>query len=199
MLLVGCGAVAVLVALVGFRFTVMWPLQGTAVGVLAGITAMALDERCAALVDTLPRPLWWRTVGRVLFAVPGLLVIWVCALVAVRDRIPPHLGLFVLQGCAAVSLALSVTVARRAAGVAEPGAPFAAFAIPVAAAVALARPRPDWFPVFPVWPTENWSCSVVLWLVVAVAAPLVALAPQWMARLRGPGRPVGPAGARLPG
>jgi len=38
----------------------MWPLQGLAVGLLAGAVAFACDEPAAAVVDTLPRGLAWQ-------------------------------------------------------------------------------------------------------------------------------------------
>ena len=42
----------------------IWPLQGLAVGLIAGVAAYAYDEPAAAVVDTLPRGLAWRTAAR---------------------------------------------------------------------------------------------------------------------------------------
>lgn len=164
--LTGTAVLAGLLALVGQWPYVLWPLQGTAVGLVAGVVAWSLDERAAAIVDTLPRALWWRTAARSV-TVPLVLAAWVGGLVAVRHRLPDHLGLFVLQGVAAALLAAAVCSWRRAAGTAEPGRVFAAYVVPAAAAVALARPVADHLPVFPVWPPDPWVASGVLWAAVA--------------------------------
>lgn len=163
-LVIGSGVVAGLLALVARWPWSMWPLQGTAVGVLAGVAAWALDERAASIVDSVPRPHWWRTVARALIVVPVLLTVWTGGLVLSRGRLPEHLGLFVVQGAVAVTGALAVTAWRRSGGVAEPGTAVAASVIPTAAALALIRPLADRLPVFPVWEGERWGLSWALWL-----------------------------------
>lgn len=55
---VACVLVPVLMAITSAWPEVMWPLQGTAIGLLAAVAAWSMDERAAAVVDTLPRPLW---------------------------------------------------------------------------------------------------------------------------------------------
>ena len=120
-LAIGGGVVAGLLSLVARWPGSMWPLQGTAVGVLAGVVAWALDERPASIVDSLPRPHWWRTVARILVVVPVTLAVAIGSLVVHRDRLPDHLPLFVVQAVVAVVLALAVAVWRRSRGVAEPG------------------------------------------------------------------------------
>ncbi len=116
---VACATVAGLLSLVAASPWAMWPLQGTAAGVLAGAVAWSMDEPATAVVDTLPRGLRWRTAARS-SVVPVLLGVWAVSLVSMRGRIPGHLQLFLLQGLGAVSLALAVTTWRRARG--GPGA-----------------------------------------------------------------------------
>ncbi len=157
LLMLGCGAVAGLMTCVALWPYTMWPLQGTSVGLLAGLVAFAMDERCAAIIDTLPRPLWWRTVGRELIAVPLTLALWAVSLCWAGDRLPDGHPVFVLQGVAACTGALAVTAYRRANGVAEPGTAFASAAIPATAMLALARPWERAVPVFPIWRYEDWS------------------------------------------
>jgi hypothetical protein len=147
-----------------------------------------MDERCAAIIDTLPRPLWWRTAGRALIAVPVTLALWAVSLGWAGTRLPDHRGVFLLQGLAAGVAALAVTARQRANGVAEPGTAFASVAVPVAAMLALARPWERVVPVFPVWPYEDWSRTRVGWLAV-LAAGAVVLASTFVREARG--RPSG--------
>ena len=58
-LIIGAG-----VALVARWPEALWPLHGTALGLMVGMAAVAVDERCATVVDVSPRPLWWRTAVR---------------------------------------------------------------------------------------------------------------------------------------
>lgn len=204
LLLFGCGAVAGLMICVALRPDVMWPLQGTSVGLLAGLVAFAMDERCAAIVDTLPRPLWWRTAGRGLVVVPVTAALWAVSLDWAGARLPGHRGVFLLQGAAAIVGALAVTACQRANGAAEPGTAFASAAIPVAAMLALARPWEHVLPVFPAWPYEDWSRTRVIWLAVLLAG-VVVLASTFAREARGrpavsrrPPGPVQPAAPRRP-
>ena len=71
----GCGTTAALMGLVAASPWVLWPLQGTAVGVLSATVAWSMDEQAAAVVDTLPRSLRWRTAVRA-STVPLVLGIW---------------------------------------------------------------------------------------------------------------------------
>lgn len=175
-LLAGAGGAMIvgLMALVGRWPWVMWPLEGTALGLLAGVVAWANDERCAAIVDTLPRSLRWRTLARSV-VVALMLAVWIACLLAQRHRLPPHLPLFALQGLAAAAVALAVTVWRRAAGSAEPGRTFASVIIPTSAALALIRPAARRLPLFPIWPGEDWARSTAIWTTV-FGASLVVLA-----------------------
>ncbi|MFB7577319.1 hypothetical protein [Streptomyces sp. NPDC056165] len=186
LVMVGCGVVAGLMALVAARPWNLWPLEGASVGVMGGVVAVAMDERCAGLVDTLPRGLRWRTAARAGAVVPIVLTLWACSLFTWRHRLPDHLWLFVLQGAGAVGLALAITGWRRATGTAEPGAPFAALVIPTATALALIRPWPHWVALFPVWPGDNWAFSRAIWSAASLGSPaLLALAFTLRAGRRG--------------
>ncbi|MFG2040675.1 hypothetical protein [Dactylosporangium sp. NPDC048998] len=167
--IVATGIVVGLMTLVARWPAVMWPLQGTALGLIAGITAWAADEPAAQVVDTLPRPLWWRITARAA-VVPLALGTWIACLLAARSRLPDHFWFFVLQAAGMVGLALAVTTWRRGRGVAEPGRPFAAIVVPTATAVALARPFTRQLPVFPVWPSEDWHTSRVVWVAVTAGS-----------------------------
>jgi hypothetical protein len=175
LLVLGCAAISGFLALVAVRPSVLWPLQGASVGVIAAIVAWSMDERCASIVDTLPRGLRWRTTARALAVIPAVLAVWIGCLVTIRPRIPDHPWLFTGQGVAIAGATLAVTVARRAAGTAEPGGPLAAAVMPLAAAVALARPLARWVAVFPIWPADNWRSSNIFWLALGVAVPLALL------------------------
>jgi hypothetical protein len=170
----GCAAVSALMAIVAAWPKTMWPLQGTAIGLLAGVAAWSLDESAAAVVDTLPRPLWWRTAARASAAVP-LAVTWAACVLVPRDRLPPHTALFLIQGFAALLFAIAFVTWRRAHQQAVPGTRFASVSIPVAAMLALVRPLPAQFPIFPVWPPEKWALSLAIWATLA-ACSAVALA-----------------------
>jgi hypothetical protein len=148
---------------------VMWPLQGTAIGLLAGTAAWSMDERAAAVVDSLPRPLRWRTASRGLATVP-LALTWSACVLLPAGRLPPHTKLFLVQGLAALLFAVALVTMRRAHGHAEPGARFAALVIPATALFALARPIPQRLPLFPIWPSERWELSLALWSTLALAS-----------------------------
>jgi hypothetical protein len=176
LVLLSCALTAALMAMAAAWPRIMWPLQGTAVALLAGAAAWSMDETAAAVVDTLPRPLWWRTAARAIAVVP-LGLVWAMCVVIPGDRLPPHGELFLLQGLAALLFAVAFVTWRRARGHAGPGAQFASFVIPAVAFLALARPFPDRLPLFPVWPGEAWTLSLGIWSTLAVAsAALLAVA-----------------------
>ena len=173
-----CALAPVLMAIVAAWPESMWPLQGTAVGVLAGVVAWALDERPASIVDSLPRPHWWRTVARILVVVPVTLAVAIGSLVVHRDRLPDHLPLFVVQAVVAVVLALAVAVWRRSRGVAEPGTTFATYVIPAAAALALIRPARRLAAGLPrSWAAERWALSWGLWLTAGAIGAIAVILP----------------------
>lgn len=175
LVLASCVVAAVLMALVAAWPDSVWPLQGATVGLLAGATAWSLDETAAAIVDTLPRPLRWRTMARTLAAGP-LALTWAGSVLVAGDRLPPHPALLIGQGLAAVLFAEAFVTWRRARGSAAPGTRFASVVIVTTAMLALLRPLPDHLPLFPIWSYEPWSRSLTFWSALAVgsAALLVA-------------------------
>lgn len=134
------GAVIVaLLVLVSRWPDVVWPLHGSAIGLIAGVSAWSIDERCASVVDVTPRPMWWRTIAR---TPTSLLLVgaWTATHLAVRDRLPDHLGVLVLQGASAATCGFAIATWHRTRGRSEPGQRIAVFVCPVAVALALVRP-----------------------------------------------------------
>lgn len=168
--------VPALVALAAIRPEALWPLQGVAVGLLAAVVAWSMDERAAAIVNTLPRALWWRTAARAASALP-LAAAWLAALHVAGDRFPDHAALFVLQGAAALAAGAALTTWRRAAGAATPGLVVAPALVVATAGIALIRPLPERLPLFPIWDFEEWALSAAIWwAVLAGALGLLAVA-----------------------
>jgi hypothetical protein len=181
-----CGLAGLLMAAVAAWPSTLWPLQGAAVGVLAAAAGRSLNEPSAAVVDTLPRSLQWRTAGRALVAVP-LGVAWALCVLAAGDRLPPHRSLFLAQGLIAVLFAVAFVSWRRAAGSAEPGSPFAVAVIAVTTVFAVLRPAVDHLPVFPIWAYDDWALAGVLWGSLALASVLLLVKVMWpTARFRAP-------------
>ena len=114
-MLASCVVVAALMAMVAAWPEVVWPLQGAAVGLLAGAAAWSMDETSAAVVDTLPRPLSWRTAARAAAVVPSALV-WTGCVLLLRRPAAAAPRPFLLQGFAAVLLAVAFVTWRRALG-----------------------------------------------------------------------------------
>ncbi|WP_217922388.1 hypothetical protein [Miltoncostaea oceani] len=176
-LVAACGLVIpCLMALTAAWPDVVWPLQGTAVGLLAAAAAWSMDEPAAAVVDSLPRGLAWRTAARSAAVVP-LAVVWTASVVVAGDRLPDHAALFVLQGLAAILAGVAVATTRRAAGVATPGLVLAPAVLAVVAMLALVRPMPDRLPFFPLWEGEEaWARSATIWWSILAAAAVVLVA-----------------------
>jgi hypothetical protein len=157
-----CAAVPGLVAVLALDPERMWPLQGVAIGVLAAAAAWCMDERAAALVDTLPRSLGWRTAARALAAVP-LAAVWAATLALAAGVMPDHPGLFLRQGAAALLMGVAVATWRRGRGSAMPGATAAPGALGVVAVLALTRPAHADVPLFPAWAGDDWARSGAIW------------------------------------
>lgn len=156
----------------------LWPLHGTALGLLVGVAAVAVDERCSAVVDVSPRPLWWRTAVRSVGPL-ALVVVWATAHWALRAPLPDRLDVLVLQGAVAAGLGFGLATAARATGRSEPGAVIAATAVPLVAGAALARPFESDLPLFPVWPHEDWDRALLIWTVLGATAALAAARALW--------------------
>lgn len=171
-----CVVVPCLMAVTAAWPDVVWPLQGTAVGLLAAAAAWSMDERAAAVVDAMPRGLAWRTAARSAAVVP-LSVVWTVSVVVAGDRLPDHTSLFVVQGLAALVAGVAVATARRAAGVATPGLVLAPAVLAAVAMLALVRPMPERIPLFPLWEDqEAWARSAAIWWTALAASALLLAA-----------------------
>jgi hypothetical protein len=164
----------------------MWPLQGVAVGLLAGAAAWCFDEESAAVVDVAPRGLAWQALGRS----AGLLILvaaWGGAVVRTHASLFGHPRLVALQGLVAVLAGAAWAAWGRARGQSTPGLRASFVVIPGATAWALVRPFAAGLPVFPYTADGrygDWAASGVLWGVVGVVSMglLVAAlgeAPWW--------------------
>lgn len=151
----------------------MWPLEACAVGLLAAGAAWCCDEPAAAVVDTAPRSLVWRTAARLL-GVIVLLGVWVLAVALAQDSLFDHPVEVALQGVIASGAAFSWATWRRSGGAATPGGLLAAGIVPSVTFWALARPLPETLPLFPYSTSVelggDWAASLVIWLVVAAGS-----------------------------
>ncbi len=171
---------------------VLWPLEGIAVGLLAAAVAWCLDEPAGAIVDALPRPLWWRTSAHAA-GIAGLVGVWSVAVWWSRDSLFGHPWDVWAQGLSGGLVGAAWVTCRRSTGVRTPGMGFAATIVPIAALLALVRPFARTFPVFPYADKgyADWTTSRIGWTVVAALAvvclALVLSDARWW-RVGGPPR-----------
>jgi hypothetical protein len=166
--------VVVLMELVRWNPWLLWPLEGTAVGLLAGAAAWCFDEPSAAVVDTLPRGPAWRAAARTP-ALVLLLATWtVVALHAGHDALFGHVPAVLAQGLGAIVAGIALAVWSRGRGEATPGLRIAAVVVPVATGWALVRPLSRTLPVFPYGTSSRtaWETSTTGWLLLATFAAL---------------------------
>jgi hypothetical protein len=186
--------VALLMELVRWKPWVLWPLEGTAVGLLAGASAWCFDESAAVVVDVAPRSLAWRSSARTP-AVLGLTLVW-CAVVwhaGNRALFGQSLNILV-QGLVAIAIGAGYASWRRAWGEPTPGLVLATAVIPLTSAWALVRPLETRLPVFPYGSSSasDWTTSTVGWLTLGTLALIVLVAalsdaPWWRSRAAGTG------------
>ncbi|MEU8234411.1 hypothetical protein AB0C12_32895 [Actinoplanes sp. NPDC048967] len=182
----GAGLVVLLIELVRWNPWVLWPLQGTAVGLLAGTAGWCFDETSAVVVDVTPRSLAWRTAARTP-AVLALGLVWCGAVAHAGDEALFGRSASVLvEGFAALAAGSAYAGWRRAWGEPTPGLLLAAAAVPATAAWALVRPFDARLPVFPYGTSSAaaWTASTAGWvtlgvLAVAVLAAALTDAPWW--------------------
>ncbi len=161
-----------LMALVRVHPWTLWPLQGLAVGLLAGAVGWCLDEPAAAVVDAAPRGLPWRTAARAIGIAP-LAAVWLLLVWWARPALFGHPGTIAVQGLSASAIASAWVTWRRAGAAATPGNRFATAVVPLAAAWALARPLETRLPIFPygpAGPAANWAGSTWLWATAGATA-----------------------------
>ena len=153
----------------------MWPLQGIAVGVVAAAATWCFDDAPAAVVDTLPRSLAWRTTAR-LAGVAVVLGVWLLSVSWTSTAYFGQTGHVAWQGVAAIAAGSAYVTWRRSRGVATPARGVATALVSGAAYLALARPLDDRLPVFPYMAAGPWRASGVLWTVVIVVSLVVTVA-----------------------
>ena len=153
----------------------VWPVEGLAVGFLAGMAAFAYDEPAAAVVDTLPRGLAWRTAARSL-GVALLLGWWLLVVALTRDTYLGHATAIAWQGVAATVAVVATTAHLRSRGAAGPATLVGTAVVGGAMFLALAQPLQNRLPIFPHPAASHWSDSRMLWtgLLVATTVWLVA-------------------------
>ncbi len=162
-----------LLALVRLDPWTLWPLQGVAVGLLAGAAGWCLDEPAAAVVDPAPRGLAWRTLARAT-GITALLAAWSAGVWWARDELFDHPWTVFGQGLAATTIATAWVTWQRARGEACPGQRWALAVVPVTTAWALVRPLDRHLPVFPYTSAApGWGTSAAGWTTVAVLAGVV--------------------------
>nr|BFE59813.1 hypothetical protein GCM10020063_043390 [Dactylosporangium thailandense] len=169
--------IAGLLAAVRYDNWTLWPLQGTAVGLLAGAVGWCLDEPAAAVVDPAPRGLAWRTLARA-SGIAVLLAAWSAAVWWARTELYGHPWAVLGQGYAAAIIATAWVTWRRTRGEATPGQRWAIAVVPAVTVWALVRPIERHVPVFPYafgGGFGDWTLSARGW-AVAGGAGAVALA-----------------------
>ena len=126
----------------------VWPVEGLAVGFLAGMAAFAYDEPAAAVVDTLPRGLAWRTAARSL-GVALLLGWWLLVVALTRDTyLRPRHG-DRLAGSRGTVAVVATTAHLRSRGAAGPATLVGTAVVGGAMFLALAQPLQNRLPIFP--------------------------------------------------
>ena len=147
----------------------VWPLQGIAVGLAAAAAVWCFDETAAAVVDTLPRSLAWRTLSRLL-GVGLVLGVWLLSVALTSTAYFGRAGHVAWQGVAAITAGAAYATWRRSRGTPTPASGVATGLVCGASFLALARPLDDGLPVFPYLASGPWAASAVLWTSVGVAA-----------------------------
>lgn len=166
--------VIVLMELVGRWPWTLWPLEGAAVGLLAGATAWCFDEPAAAVVDPAPRSLAWRTTARA----SGVLVLvaaWATSVWRAWDSLFGHPWAVTMQGIGAVLAGAAWATWRRSGGEPSPGLVLGTSVVPFATAWALARPLDRQIPIFPYGydGAGDWDVSQAGWTLAATGAAVL--------------------------
>lgn len=152
----------------------VWLTAGIAAGVLGAGASRLFDEPAAAIVDTLPRPLWWRTAARGVGA--GVLVgVWLVGVWTLdADPSAIHRGLLRLHGVGTVLAVAALCTGLRRRGYASPGVTVGSTSFLVLFFLALSNPMPHLVPLVTdaVVQASTWLWSAI----VGIAACGVAAA-----------------------
>jgi len=173
--------VVIIMELVRWHPWSLWPLEGAAVGLLAGAAAWCVDEQSATVVDAAPRGLGWRT-GVRLTGVAVLAVTWAALVAHAHQAVFGHAVTVLLHGWVAILAGLAWGTWRRSRGEAMPGLAAASVAVPLATAWALIRPWEHRVPLFPYGQygvESDWRTSTVIWSGLGVVALGVLGAALW--------------------
>lgn len=153
----------------------VWLAAGIAAGLLGAGASRLFDEPAAAVVDTLPRALWWRTAARSGAAV-GLVGVWLVGVWTLDpDRGGVHRDLLSLYGVGVVLTVAALCTALRRRGHASPGSAVGSGLFVVLLFFALSNPMPHLLPLFPLVTDPQVSASRWLWAGIVVAAAAVLL------------------------
>jgi hypothetical protein len=151
-----------------------WPLVGLAVGAIGAAAGYLFDEPAAAVVDTLPRSLRWRTAARLIPA--GVLAAaWIGGLGATDVGLAGRIGVVRLEGVGAILAASGAATVLRRSRVPAPGFTVGGPLLLVTALFAVASPLHRQIPLFELGPDGDWAASRALWTAIALsgAAALV--------------------------
>ncbi|MDX6738751.1 hypothetical protein [Actinocorallia sp. A-T 12471] len=184
--LVATGPVAALLLWLVDRWPwAAWPAAGVAAATVGAAAAQLFNEPAAAIVDALPRPLWWRTTARLMPAAL-LAVLWL-ALVPLVDLDGAGRTPFVqLEGVVTILCAAACTTWLRRRGQHSPGPAVGAALLLVLSFLALWNPLEDVLPLYPYGPPPApwrtayllWGCGGAAFAVVLVLAMLPRRARQ---------------------
>jgi hypothetical protein len=150
----------------------VWPLAAVAAAVLGGAAATLLDEPAAAIVDTLPRPFWWRAAARLLLA--GVLAgAWIVGVALVGVAPTGRPDVVRLEGVALILIGVGSAAVLRRRGRSAPGSAVAGGLVVITVFAALQNPIHRWLPLFSYGPDGTWDASARLWTGLALAAVAV--------------------------
>jgi hypothetical protein len=148
---------------------VAWPVVGMAAAMLGVAAARAFDEPSASIVDSLPRPLWWRTAARLVYPVLLAATWWVAVGIAdVRPNGRPEVVR--LEGVALILTGAATATLLRRRGRAAPGTAIGSALLLVVTTLAVLNPAHDLLPLFPFFDDATWARARWIWLTVAAAA-----------------------------
>jgi hypothetical protein len=168
----GAGLMIGLLLLVERWPYMLWPLQGAAVGLLAGTTVWCFNEPAASLVDTMPRSLRWRTAARSTGTL-ALVAIWLIALQQTRSGYFGHAEDVAWQGITLAAAAAAYMTWQRSRGSTGPARALSAGIVAITLFIALARPFDEVLPIFPYTAGDDWATSRLLWAAVPAAVLLL--------------------------